>query len=175
MVSSALGVGCGIAVTPLVYANIALNAAGPIAALAIVGAYCFAPALGLAVLRRPGTGILTGLVAGLVQVPVTPFGWQMILTALIWALPLELVFLVTRYRLWGTSFFVVAGAIACALAAVTSVPAYQLGDFAVPVVVLALAVQPLSGAVATLLAKLLSDRLARAGVGPNLRPVEHRG
>jgi energy-coupling factor transport system substrate-specific component len=166
LVVAALGVTLGVALVPVLYASLPLQAAlGPLYQVLVAGLFSVPGLMALYVTRRPGAAVVNGVFVGLIQVPLTPFGWTVMIGALSAAVACELPFLATRYRRFGLPTLVTAGAVAALLGlALVYVPlGYAVLAPAVQIVlVLGTAV---SGALlGGLLAKLLADALARTGV-----------
>jgi len=165
-VVAALGVALGVALVPVLYASLPLQAAlGPLYQVLVAGLFSVPGLVALYVTRRPGAALVNGIFVGLVQVPFTPFGWTVAIGALSAAIACELPFLATRYRRFGLPTLVTAGAVAALLGlALVYVP---LGYAALaPAVQAALVLgTAVSGALlGGLLAKLLADALASTGV-----------
>jgi energy-coupling factor transport system substrate-specific component len=165
LVVAAIGAALGAALIPFIYANLALHAVGPVVAWTFTGLFAVPNLVALYVTRRPGAGLVSGIFVGLVQTPFNPAGWVILSSSLLFGLGAELPFLITRYRRYGRTFLVVAGAVACVpplafiyvpTGLMNLSPAVQIG-----IILTAL----LSGALlGGLLAKLLADALARTGV-----------
>lgn len=165
MICAALGVAGGLLLVPVNYASQALFVAVPLAGIALTGVWIFPPLLASSLLAAPGVGLLTSTIAGLVSVPLTPFGWLALVQGVLFGVVAELVFALLRYRHFDAVVVVASGAVGCLLVAGATYASYGLGQLSVPVQILSIAVQPLSGAVFGLLAHLLSRRLSAAGVG----------
>lgn len=169
LVVAAIGVGLGLAMIPVLYGGLFLQAAlGPLVFVVVRGLFLLPQLTSLYIVRRPGTAVIAGLFFGLVQAPFTPFGWTTVPVGLLTGLVCELPFLLTRYRNFRRPMLLLAGAIAGLLnLALVFVP---LGypDLATGVQVALIVGYAASGAVlGGLLAKLLSDALARTGVLSN--------
>jgi energy-coupling factor transport system substrate-specific component len=165
LVVAAIGAALGAALIPFIYVILALQAAGPVVVWTATGLFAVPNLMALYITRRPGAGLVSGIFVGLVQTPFNPAGWVIVSSTLLFGLGAELPFLFTRYRRYGLTFLVVAGAVAC-------VPPLAFVYVPTGLMNLSLAVQIgiilttlLSGALlGGLLAKALSDTLARTGV-----------
>jgi energy-coupling factor transport system substrate-specific component len=116
------------------------------------------------IIRRPGTSLLSLLVAGLVMAPLNPYGFAVVAGQLIEGVVCELVLLIGGYRRWGwLAMFL--------LAAAAATPNYLMSFFAQgglslsPMLIgmLLIANFVLSG-LGGMLAKALSDAIAKIGV-----------
>lgn len=118
------------------------------------------------IIRKPGAAIVGEFVAALVELPLTPFGAIVLLAALIEGAGSELVFFLTRYRVWNTLVLFLAGCSGAAVFFVTYVYWVQgYGRFGLGAVALYFALRTLGGGVlAGLGARLLGDALAATGV-----------
>lgn len=137
----------------------------PPSAYILAGLWAVPATLALALLRRPGVGVLTGLVAGLAMTPFSPQGASVILATLWWAAACELPFLVTRYRRWTlllhTCGGIVAGLASIAVSYATGVIAPM--PFAAQLLTVTLSLA--APVVASLGGVTLARRLRRSGVG----------
>jgi energy-coupling factor transport system substrate-specific component len=147
LVVAALGVTLGVALVPVLYASLPMQAAlGPLYQVLVAGLFSVPGLVALYVTRRPGAALVNGLFVGLVQVPLTPFGWTALIGSLVAGASCELPFLLTRYRRFGPSMLLVSGTVAalCNLA-LFYVPLGYL-NLAVPVQLALVAGFALSGA-----------------------------
>jgi energy-coupling factor transport system substrate-specific component len=97
----------GIAWTPL-SAGLAFFA--PLSGL-LAGGWLFAGVLGGLVIRKPGAALFTEIVAGVVSMAIgTQWGFSVLIWAALQGLAAELVFAAFRYRRWGLSTALLAGA-----------------------------------------------------------------
>ena len=99
----AIGVAGGVLLAPANWLSTVLVAVGsPVASMAIVGFWLLPAVVALRLLRRPGVGILVGVVSGLVIVPFSGYGFMSIVSNASWAVLAELPFLVTLWKFWPT-------------------------------------------------------------------------
>ncbi len=93
------------------YLAAAFAAFGPLLYGITVGAHFLPSVVALALLKRPGTAVLAGVIAGLVGAAFAPWWiWRFIGTGLLVGALLELPFLITRYRRWDAWLFYVSAA-----------------------------------------------------------------
>ena len=160
-----LGVAGGLLTVGMNYASLALSVLAPAFVAVTIGAWILPSMTGLALLQRPGAGFLIALLAGLVNAPLTPFGFAQLLTVVMAGVLSELPFLITLYRNWSAPvFFVGYGVLITAFStlwfvyidAVMSVPWLLVVLYALTAVVSLGFVQ---------LALVLARRLRAAGVG----------
>lgn len=160
-----LGVAGGLLTVGMNYASLALSVLAPAFVAVTIGAWILPSMTGLALLQRPGAGFLIALLAGLVNAPLTPFGFAQLPTVVMAGVLSELPFLITLYRNWSAPvFFVGYGVLITAFStlwfvyidAVMSVPWLLVVLYALTAVVSLGFVQ---------LALVLARRLRAAGVG----------
>lgn len=163
-----LAVANGVMTTYTSFLNKLLTAAGgPIATSTIVGIYMIYGILAIYIIRKPGAALITYLIGATVQTIVgTSYGMaSAYVAALCYAVAVEAVFALFRYRRWDY--------VSVLLASFAAVPlwfafaAYMFGymQWGLPVLAGALAVRCLSGIVLCGLAtKWLGDALARTGL-----------
>ena len=119
----------------------------------------------LAILRRPGVGILAEMLAAVIEVVFlgSPVGPLLLLSAALQGIGSELPFALTRYRRFGWGVFAASGALGAGL--VFFWTAYRMGWYGQDLLALRLGVQVLSGIVlGGLLARVIVRALERTGV-----------
>lgn len=165
LVVAAISVALGLVQIPLVYAATFLIALGPLAFATIGGLFHTPFMMALYVTRRPGAPLVCGLLVGGIQALLTPFGWLAFLQTVPASLGCEMPFLLTRYRNFRLPVILVGGALTgLVLWAIYYVP-YGVIDLLPAVQVGLFVTAATSGALLCgLLAKLLSDELAKTGV-----------
>ncbi|WP_353807766.1 ECF transporter S component [Agromyces sp. SYSU T00194] len=175
MTCAAIGAAGGLLLIPVNNAAAALAKVVPLAYAAGVGLYLLPFVIALALLRRPGVGVLTALIAGLVNVPFTPYGFSAVVTCVMIGVALEIPFLLSLYRYWRPwVFYVGAGAFA-ALYSTVSLRSLGVIDFAPAVQVVFVALLVASAVAGTWLGRLIAGRLERTGVVRGLaRPAPQR-
>lgn len=113
---AAIGVGGGLVAGGSGYLAAAFAAFGPLLYGLTVGSHFLPSVVAFALLRRPGTALLTGLIAGLVGMAFAPQWWfRYVATGLLVGALLELPFFLTRYRRWDPWMFYLSGVVAGAL------------------------------------------------------------
>ena len=120
--------------------------------------------LGGYIVRRPGAAFLAESLAALAEVLLgAAAGPILVVTGIMQAVGCELVFALTRYRSWGWTTLLVAGAVT----AIVAIPWnwFRLGYFGLEpaVIVGILVVRIISGGLAGAAAKVIGDLLARTG------------
>ncbi|MGO2931946.1 ECF transporter S component [Microbacterium sp.] len=163
---AALGVAGGLLLAPANWlSTVLLGLGSPILSVAITGLWVLPSVIALRLLRTPLVGILVGVIAGLVIVPFSGYGFMSVVTNASWALFAELPFLLVLWRFWKT-WMHYAGA--AALGIVYPIFAWTFFN---------MASQPLWAQIlfftatiasclgATALGILIADRLRKAGVG----------
>jgi energy-coupling factor transport system substrate-specific component len=102
-----LGVAGGLLTVGMNYASLGLSVIAPAFVAVTIGAWILPSMTGLALLQRPGAGFLIALLAGLVNAPLTPFGFAQLPTVVLAGVLSELPFLITLYRTWRPAVFYV--------------------------------------------------------------------
>lgn len=163
---AALGVAGGLLLAPANWLSTVLLTLGmPALSVAITGLWILPAVIALRLLRRPLVGLLVGIIAGLVIVPFSGYGFMSVVTNASWALFAELPFLVVLWRFWKT-WMHYAGAIA--LGVVYPLFAWTFFDMGVQPLwsqILFFASTLASCVGVTALGVLIADRLRKAGVG----------
>lgn len=147
---------------------IAMGPAGDLAQHVLFGSWLLVGPIALAILRRPGVGILAEMLAAIIEVVFlgSPVGPLLVLAAALQGIGSELPFALTRYRRFGWGVFAASGALGAGL--VFFWTAYRMGWYGQDLLALRLGVQVLSGIVlGGLLAKVTVRALARTGVLAN--------
>jgi energy-coupling factor transport system substrate-specific component len=157
------------------YLSTVLIAVNPIFVSVLAGVYFVNIIMPLYIVRRPGAAILGTIVYGLASAPFHAYGWTVSLFSVIFALPVELPFLLTRYRTYRLRVLMVAGAAGGLLSFVMTGMVGDYASLALPVQLITLAVYLLSGAfLGGWLAKVLSDALVKTGVLNSFAIVQDR-
>jgi energy-coupling factor transport system substrate-specific component len=147
------------------YLSTVLIAVNPIFVSVLAGVYFVNIIMPLYIVRRPGAAILGTIVYGLASAPFHAYGWAISLFSVIFALPVELPFLLTRYRNYRLWVLMAAGAAGGLLSFVMTGLYGDYASLALPVQLITLAVYLLSGAfLGGWLAKAVSDALVKTGV-----------
>ena len=144
---------------------IAMGPAGDLSQHVLFGSWLLVGPIAIAILRRPGVGVLAEMLAAVIEVVFlgSPVGPLLLLAAALQGLGSELPFALTRYRRYGWGVFAASGALGASL--VFFWTAYRMGWYGQDLLALRLGIQVLSGIVlGGLLAKVIVRALERTGV-----------
>lgn len=160
-----LGVAGGLLTVGMNYASIGLAAIAPAFIAVTIGAWILPSMIGMALLQRPGAGFLIAVLAGLVNAPLTPFGFAQLPTVIMAGVLSELPFAISLYRVWKKwVFYVGYGVLITAFSTLWLVAVDAA--MASPVVLVTLyALTAVVSLVFVFIALLIAGRLRKAGVG----------
>lgn len=142
-----------------------MGPAGDLAQHVLLGGWLLVAPIAIAIIRRPGVGVLAEVLASVVEVVFlgSPVGPLLVVAALLQGLGSEIPFALGRYRRFGWARFAVSGLLGATL--VFGWSAFRFGWYGQDVLVLRLVLQAASGVVlGGLLAKVIVDALRRTGV-----------
>nr|WP_277344746.1 ECF transporter S component [Cellulomonas sp. IC4_254] len=142
-----------------------MGPAGDLAQHVLLGGWLLVAPIAIAIIRRPGVGILAEVIASVVEVVFlgSPVGPLLVVAALLQGLGSEIPFALGRYRRFGWGRFAASGLLGATL--VFGWSAFRFGWYGQDVLVLRLVLQAVSGVVlGGLLAKVIVDALGRTGV-----------
>jgi energy-coupling factor transport system substrate-specific component len=142
-----------------------MGPAGDLAQHVLLGGWLLVAPIAIAIIRRPGVGVLAEVLASVVEVVFlgSPVGPLLVVAALLQGLGSEIPFALGRYRRFGWARFALSGLLGATLVFAWS--AFRFGWYGQDVLVLRLALQAASGVVlGGLLAKVIVDALGRTGV-----------
>ncbi|WP_194421414.1 ECF transporter S component [Microbacterium abyssi] len=163
---AALGVAGGLLLTPANWLSTVLLSLGmPALSVAITGLWILPAVIALRLLRRPLVGLLVGIIAGLVIVPFSGYGFMSVVTNASWALFAELPFLVVLWRFWKTWMHYAGAAVLGVVYPIFSWTFFDMGVQPLWAQALFFASTLISCLVATALGILIADRVRAAGVG----------
>lgn len=165
---AALGVAGGALLAPANWISTILFPGLPFVSVALAGLWLLPSVIALRLLRRPLVGLLVGLLAGLVIVPFSGYGFSSVATNLWWAAFTELPFLFVLWRYWGTWLHYLGALIVGIVYPILAWASFDLGSFGLPLQITFFAVTLGSCLGATALGILIADRLRKAGVGGRL-------
>lgn len=165
---AALGVAGGLLLAPANWLSTILFPGLPFVSVALAGLWLLPSVIALRLLRRPLVGLLVGLLAGLVIVPFSGYGFSSVLTNLWWAAFTELPFLFVIWRYWGTWMHYVGAVVVGIVYPALAWASFHLGSMTMGLQVAFFAVTLASCVGATALGILIADRLRKAGVGGRL-------
>lgn len=142
-----------------------MGPAGDLAQHLLLGGWLLVAPIAIAIIRRPGVGVIAEVLASVVEVVFlgSPVGPLLVVAALLQGLGCEIPFALGRYRRFGWARFAASGLLGATLVFAWS--AFRFGWYGQDVLVLRLALQAASGVVlGGLLAKVVVDALLRTGV-----------
>lgn len=166
MIASAIGAAFGILLIPVNLLTIAITATLPILVTLSYGFWGMAGLLALALLRRPGVGVMASTVSGIVAGPASGFGWAMVPMMLGWGVFIEAPFWVTRYRRFSAAVFIVIGLITGVLMAAMTYPMLGLEAMRPAAAYLTLGGCIASATFFAWLVHPLAGRLVESGIAP---------
>lgn len=166
---AALGVAGGLLLAPANWISTFLFPGLPFVSVALAGLWMLPSVIALRLLKRPLVGLLVGLLAGLVIVPFSGYGFGSVLTNVWWAAFTELPFLFVIWRYWGTWLHYVGAVIVSIVYPVMAWASFDLGSMSVGVQIGFFAITLASCVGSTALGILIADRLRKAGVGGRAR------
>jgi energy-coupling factor transport system substrate-specific component len=161
---AAIGVAGGALLAVATWVSTALFAALPFASVAIAGLWLLPAVVALRLLQRPLSGLLVGLISGLVCIPFSPTGAYIVFTNVWWAFFAEVAFLVVLYRFWKTwqhyAGAVLVGIVYPSLAWAS----FDLGSLTLGAQIGFFALTTVSAVAGTWIGIFVADRLRDAGV-----------
>lgn len=170
MTCAAIGAAGGILLVPTNHLAAILAPVLPVAYGALVGLWMLPVVIALALIRRPLAGILTSLIAGLINIPLTPYGATAVVTTVMVGVAIEIFLALALYRVWSAWLFQVAAVVLSALYAWSAWAAFGIGAMPVWAQLLFVVVLLASGCGFTALGLVVARRLERAGVARGLAP-----
>lgn len=145
----------------------------------VVGAWLLPVLTSMLTVRRPGAGLGAAVVAGLVNVPTSAYGFRAIITMAMVGVFLELAIAVTRYRRWDRLTFGLAILVACLLYGFVTWRSLDVGSIGLPAQLAFFALLVLSGlgalVLASIFARLLADTPLTRGMAPRRRSSDADG
>lgn len=171
---AAIGVAGGLVNIGNAYLFNFLAGAAPVFLGLAAGIYFLPGVLALAALRRGGVGLLTSLIAGLVQAPFVPTGIISVSVFVIIGVLMELPFLLVGYRYWRAWLFYVMAVWAAAFYGAAWYFAYDLVEGSLALQVLLPVILVATLVLTTWFARYLAARLQRVGVLRGLELPEDR-
>jgi len=117
------------------------------------------------IVRRPGAALVGELLAALVSLPFSPWGWTVLVSGLVQGLGAEIGFAVFRWRNYSLPVLLLAGALAALGGWIYEYVPYQYGALVIWMQLATVAFRMLGGVVlAGLLTKGIVDALSATGV-----------
>lgn len=163
MVTAILSIVLGLLNIPLTYLSSYL-AAFPVVAPIVMGIGFFPPILVAYLIRKPGSVLLSSFIIMAVGVPFTPYGIVMLGQVLAYGLPLEIVFLLGRYKHFETWFMAVAGIVVNVVGGVMYFVSYGILNMDITIQLIVIVEIIIGGVFAGLLSKWLGDAVLKTGV-----------
>lgn len=161
---TAIGVATGLLIVPATaLSTLTYTMAPPLSALC-AGAWVIGFVIAMRLMEKPGAAVLTAFVSGLVATPFSATGPAIVVTNLMFALFIELPFLVTLYRRFSSWLYYLGATVAFALYAAWTATAADMQAFAWWVLALYVAGLLVSSTAATWLGIFIAGRLRTAGV-----------
>jgi energy-coupling factor transport system substrate-specific component len=146
------------------YLLVLVTPLGPLAVQALSGLWVIPGICTAYILRRPGAAFSNQLLIGIIQVPLTPYGWMTVVGQLTYGIATEIVFAVTRYRNFGTAVLLIAGALTTLFNLGISFGPLGYLNLQVGEQIAVIVITLLSGALCGWVAKVLADAIAKTGV-----------
>lgn len=171
---AAIGVAGGVANIGNAYLFNALVVVAPMLLGIAAGIYFLPGVIALAALRRGGVGLLTSVIAGLVQAPFVPTGIVSVSVFVIIGVLMELPFLLTGYRYWPAWLFYVMAVWASAFYSVYWFFAYNLASATLALQIGLPGILTAMLLLTTFVARLLAARLTAIGVFRGVQLAEDR-
>lgn len=167
-----IGVAGGLLLMPVfIIFSAAAVAAAPIVYAVVVGIWFLPGALSQNLLRRGGAAALTMLIAGLVSVPFTPYGWAAVASTLTVGVLQEIPFAFTLWRYWKAWLVYLWAFIVGVAYSYLLWGTYGAGILPDWMLAVMMPVVAASSLFFTWLGRYLADRVARTGVARGLQPA----
>jgi energy-coupling factor transport system substrate-specific component len=166
LVSAVIGIVFGLIAVPIQWAFTSLEMlTGPIGSRILIGIFYTPAFMAIYIIRRPGAAFIATLISALVQAPLNPYGWAVLAMAFTNGVPIELAFLVTRYRRYGLPMLLISAAAVGVFGFLGHAANFGYFNLAPVVLIASVVVQIISSALlGGWLAKALSDAVAKTGV-----------
>ena len=140
---------------------------GPIAMFAVNGIWFIPPIFISYILRRPGAALISLMIMGIVTVPFSIHGWMELPFVLTRGLPIEFIFLITRYRNYRLPVLMISGFAAGIIPLLMFWMPLGINLLPVSIQMIIVAVGLVNGAISGLISKLFADAVAKTGVLSN--------
>ena len=163
-VTAILSIVLGLLNIPLTYLGSYLIAF-PIVFPIMMGIGFFPLILVAYLIRKPGSVLLSSFIIMAVGVPFTPYGVVMLGQVLMYGLPLEIVFLLGRYRHFESWFMAIAGIVVNVIGGILFFISYGILNMDILIQLIIVVETIISGVLfAGLLSKWLGDAVLKTGV-----------
>ena len=137
---------------------------GPLAVHIGFGIWLMPPIFIVYILRRPGAALLAELLIAIISIPFSPAGWMTLIAVLTRGIPIELVFLTTRYRNYRLSLLMIAGIIPGLVGTALGWMPFGINLLSIEMQIAIVAATIVSGAAGGWVAKALAGAVAKTGV-----------
>ncbi|PIE82506.1 MAG: hypothetical protein CSA11_00140 [Chloroflexi bacterium] len=166
LVTAVIGIIFGLLTAPLHLLVTSVEMfASPIASRIVVGVFFIPGFMVPYIIRRPGSAILGTIILCLVQVPINPYGWGVLAMIITNGVPMEIAFLVTRYKKFSYAMMMITGALVIIPGYTAHAVSFGYANLPPVVVIVGGLVAIVSTAVlGGALAKALADQIAQTGV-----------
>ena len=172
---AAIGTVFGVVAIGTTYTMAAVFALAPAFSVLFSGYFVMPGVVAQALLRRPGSAILTHVFAALIALPFTPPGFASGPVLLVNGIVLELVFALGAYRYWRAWVHYLAAVVFAAISSAGMIALFAADRQPAWVLVLAPVLLLVADLLAVWLARTIAAGVARAGVGAGLAlPVDRR-
>ncbi|KQQ93720.1 hypothetical protein ASF62_05810 [Leifsonia sp. Leaf325] len=161
---AAIGAAGGLLLIPANNIGAGISKAFPLAYAVESGVWLLPFVIALALLRRPGVAVLSSFIAGLINVPFTPYGFTAVVTCVMIGVVLEIPFAIGLYRHWNAWIFYVGTAVFEVLYSFTAMNSLGVDQWAFWLQALFVALLVASGLFFTWLGRLIAARVERTGV-----------
>lgn len=138
--------------------------AGPVYARIFDGFWYMSGFMAMFIIRKPGIALVAQAIAGIIMIPMTPFGLMMLFGTLICGVLTELVFLITRYKRFTLPVYMIGMSSLSLIYALLEYGPSGYGGLAIPVQIGILSASAFSGAVCGWLCKRISGSLLQTGL-----------
>ncbi len=174
LVTAIIAIVFALLLTGANYLLVIITPFGPLAVQAISGLWVIPGLITAYILRRPGAALLSQVLVGIIQAPLSPYGWMTVVGQLTYGIASELVFLVTRYRNYSLPVMLVAGALTNLFNMGLAYLALGYANLSTGIQIAVVALTLLSGALSGWLSKALTDAIAKTGVLNNFAIGQER-
>jgi len=147
------------------YAFMAISSSiGPAYGRLLNGFWFMSGFMAMAIIRKPGIGFIAQTIAGLVMIPLTPFGIMILVGTVINGIFIELIFFITRYKRFTYTVMIVGMSILSLVYTLLEYGPSGYAGLAIPVQIAIVATSLISGALGGWLCKRLTNSLMKSGL-----------
>ena len=164
LVTAIIGIVVGLLLLPVNILDVWLRSLGVLFTPSAYGLWAIPGILVAYIVRRPGAAFLALVISGVVQAPLNPYGWLIVITQSMAGVMCELAFLVTRYRNFKLLLLMMSGIVMALFTHLTTYPVYGIANFTIGLQILMAGLAILSGVLAGWVSKTIVDAIAKSGV-----------